>query len=389
MAVGHPPGYSPRLGFGPSRIKPLTGLRGDLRFQTPPQGFGPPPPRHFGPPSPPRRLEGRRLRFDFEDFDEGLQEAEHRQRPSRFPRGRHPGEPGPRPPPQPRGSNPRPQARGGLADYSIVQPLEPGGMSESINVVSSRTTGKLYVSKRVSNSGIHRPEARAELAALLRFGRASPHLNGMREHVFSPDGRSLTLVLEYCDRGTLSNELDRRLQGGGGFAEVELWHVFDGVAKGLAYMHDGVLDATHREAAPVRGWERSWHLDMKLDNIFLSSPSPGARFPRVVIGDFGCVITAREAEAGRQVENGAEAWGPAEQWERFGWETDVWAMGAVVHCLGMGSKVPDRRRLEGMEPVGRGGGRRMNASVRECCGRDWRGPPTARMVVRAIAGVGR
>lgn len=266
-------------------------------------------------------------------------------------------------------------------------------MSEAVNLVKSRTSGKLYVEKRVRTDGGNEKYARAEISALGRLGRESRHINFMVQYAFSH--HFITFILEYCEGGSLRDKMTAYAMSKRTFSSDYLWHILVSIARGLAYMHFGILDAW--DPRPVSSsWNTTCHLDLKLDNIFITSSDQRGGFPRVVIGDFGCVVTMQDIISGRasskHQDAGNQDWFAPEHLAkvvgsrrtRLGPESDIWQAGAVIQCLAQFLPEPDRGRLNSEYPVGSRYSGMLNAMVEELCHKDWRRRPSALKVVRAI-----
>jgi serine/threonine protein kinase len=109
----------------------------------------------------------------------------------------------------------------------------------AVRLVKSRRSGRLYVEKRVRTQGNNYLCAKNELAALRRFGCTSRNLNYMVNTWQTPS--HLTFILEYCDGGNLADFVYKRAKEGRTFSSEHLCHVLASVAKGLAFMHQGLV----------------------------------------------------------------------------------------------------------------------------------------------------
>lgn len=54
---------------------------------------------------------------------------------------------------------------------------------------------------------------------------------------------SASLYMEYCNRGSLADEIKKRRKDGQQFKEKEIWDIFGQLVKALAYIQYGLLDA--------------------------------------------------------------------------------------------------------------------------------------------------
>ncbi|KAF2769996.1 kinase-like protein [Teratosphaeria nubilosa] len=297
------------------------------------------------------------------------------------------------------------QRRGNAKDisvpgYSLVKKLSPGGMSDAVNLVKNKSSGKLYIEKRVKFANGRRQDpmkkrAKAELRALRKAH--GPHLNRMVEHLWSEDKGFVSFILEYCDGGSLESMVKEQQRKGRHFKENFLWHVLAGIGKGLAYLHHGIRDATKDKK--IAGWDSICHLDLKPTNIFFQYQGKDTH-PRVVIGDFGCSITSSDIQLGMEHARlqvcGTPDWYPPEgrpeiagRNTRYGPETDIWQMGATIHTIAHFIPAPDVSIYEftnEWSACGTRYSRRLNAVVMWCCfaDRQWR-PSAARLVKEVMS----
>src|ERR1700761_7614575 len=84
--------------------------------------------------------------------------------------------------------------------------------------------------------------------------------------------------------------LQRRRRSGRRISEAFLWHAMLGIANALAFLHWGITDAANGQG-PVHGWDTICHLDIKPQNVFLSSSGRSGSYARIVLGDFGCATS--------------------------------------------------------------------------------------------------
>ena len=230
----------------------------------------------------------------------------------------------------------RSQARRcGVPGYRLVRRLEPGGMSEAVNLVQDQRSGKLFVEKRFRADGFHASRAAAELRALQRV--RSPNLNYMVTHLRGPRDAYCTFVLEYCDAGSLEDAIKHYRESRHNVPEKFVWHALAGISYGLAFLHHGIRDAA-RDPRPIGDWNTTCHLDLQPCNVFLSTTNQEGHYPRIVVGDFGCAIMQSDIILGmehpRQPMFRTPDWYPPEglahvvgpSRTRYGPATDVWQL---------------------------------------------------------------
>lgn len=283
--------------------------------------------------------------------------------------------------------------------YDVVKALETGSMSQSVNLVQKHNTGELFIEKTIRADKSHKIRANSELGCFLRTSNKSMHLNRLEEHFWGPQNRELTFVLEYCDRGTLIDLIRDTRKRGNIIPEDYIFHIMMGIAKALACLHEGGADATHDDAkAASPKWNSTWHLDIKPDNVFLSSSGQTGPYPRVVLGDFGCAVTANDVRDGTEDANrqttGMPRWFPPEGdltigvgRTRYGAESDMWQLGALIQVLCLQTSKPNRAMLSTAKPVGGDYGRALNRYVKKLTQVDWTKRLTAVELVRKLGSV--
>lgn len=179
--------------------------------------------------------------------------------------------------------------------YEVVKALNTGGMSEAVNLVKDKNSGKVFIEKRVRIDGMRKKRTTAELHALQRVERGR-NLNYMVKFLWDDRKNFCSFILEYCDEGSLDKMIEKQVKGDKRFKDEFVWHVLVGIAKGLAFLHHGIRDATKDHTDDT--WNTICHLDLKPCNIFFSSAGQEGPHPRVVVGDFRCAITKSDIEFG-------------------------------------------------------------------------------------------
>ena len=144
--------------------------------------------------------------------------------------------------------------------YTKIKPVGEGGMSVAVNLVREERSGKMYVEKQVPIEGRHRRRTKAELSALKRVDR-SDNFNQMREHLWDDRTGLCSIILEYCDCGSLDKNIEEMRSIGSVYADSFVWHVLVGISRALAFLHAGVRNVTRDR--PVRDWDFICHLDLK------------------------------------------------------------------------------------------------------------------------------
>lgn len=141
---------------------------------------------------------------------------------------------------------------------------------------------------------------------------------------------SASLYMEYCNRGSLANEIEKRRKDAQQFEENEIWDIFAQLVKALAYIQYGLSDAiSYPEEAKDRSWIGLIHRDIKPENIFLQTNRNGGT-PIVLGGDFGAAI--EQDRYGKVIGEGFGMPGEwaSPEWPDFSFASDVWLVGSIV-----------------------------------------------------------
>lgn len=276
--------------------------------------------------------------------------------------------------------------------YEFVKSLTTGGFSDAVTLV--KKSGKLFITKHVPADKSQTELMEAELIVLKNLKHSGcRNLNKLVDYKWGPQKRSITFLLEYCDAGSLQDIIKSYRTNGGNVSREYAYHLLLGMANALAFLHHGIRDP-QRDRRNDR-WDSIYHLDLKPQNIFLSAKDQRGRYPRVVVGDFGCAVTKSDIRSGkvdgRRQPCGTPGWYPPEgqRDERYGCESDIWAMGLTIHVLCRKLGMPDPRQIESSSPCGSQYGNSLNSIVQQCLHRDWRKRPTAADVARQVQSVVR
>ncbi|KAI5367088.1 Putative serine/threonine-protein kinase, active [Septoria linicola] len=282
-----------------------------------------------------------------------------------------------------------------MVDFEFVKALAPGGMSTAINLVKNRTDGKLYIEKRIrTDSGRRKPAVR-EIRTLNKITReygVGGNLNTLVMSKAIRDGNLWCLILDYCDRGSLMDLQKSANQSGRPINEVTMWNVLQGVAHGLAFLHDGIKEIKPNGVHDkTPGWDTICHLDIKPQNIFLHSEGGAFGLPRVVLADFGCAVSLSDVRGGAEQHVmqpcGTPAWYPPEgnahNPQYYGTKTDMWALGLTVFALCRLQIMPKLQAYSREALCGSQYGQRLNATVRTLTAGDSNRRPAARHVASA------
>lgn len=274
--------------------------------------------------------------------------------------------------------------------YRVIQSLDPrpqvageNCMSAGIFLIQEVSSGKLAVQKRLRMTSSGRQErVHAEVNALkqLQAAGGSRHLNGIIEAFWDRASPTISIILVYCDAGTIDDLIRRYHPQKKTVTEEFVWHVAAGMAKGLHFMHSGIDADDERRQHSSNEWNTICHLDIKPGNVFLSTT--GQRFPRVLVGDFGCAVTKYDIlsrKADRMVQhNGTVGWFPPEvhrdqdgNWRGpYGKSTDIWQLGGVIQSMCKLFHEPKQSLVNAGTPCGRGFSEALNMMVKDCMRED-------------------
>ncbi|KAF2851940.1 hypothetical protein T440DRAFT_361962, partial [Plenodomus tracheiphilus IPT5] len=154
-----------------------------------------------------------------------------------------------------------------------------GGQNQGILIVRHKTSGKVYIEKRIPPCLITQGDTRREVRAM---GQCSSHPNIVRLITYDlntpahiPYG---SLYLQHCELGSLDALMLRYAARGQYLAdEGFVWKVFFDLSLALAKLHFGADEqlsraraAIGKDAKPIAGWNPITHRDIKPSNIFLT-----------------------------------------------------------------------------------------------------------------------
>lgn len=190
----------------------------------------------------------------------------------------------------------------------------------------------ICLEKKLPEKLIQSGAARFEIALLRRL----KHVNVVRyldAYIDTQDRlhrSSASLYMEYCNRGSLADEIEVRSKRREWFEEKEIWSIFSQLVNAVAYIQYGLSDAISAPREPKNpSWMGVIHRDIKPENIFLQSNPTGGR-PIVLLGDFGAAILQDRIGAKIGLGFGTPAEWASPEWPNFSFASDVWLVGSVV-----------------------------------------------------------
>lgn len=285
--------------------------------------------------------------------------------------------------------------------YKVIKVLQAPtedsqSMSHGVSLVES-PSGALRVEKCLQmTSAVKRERAEQEKSILERLrsaGASSANINVLYEAFWPESSEHATFLLEYCDRGTVEAWIHAHADRDMLVSEDFCWHLYQGLAAALCMCHYGIRDPERPELG-IRHWDTICHLDIKPCNVFLSTippcmGTPHAKWPRVVLGDFGCAITRNDIITKRwandRIPYGTLGWYPPENSDsvstqyngRYGKPTDIWQMGGVIQAVCRQIPEPDMFDVDGGIPCGSSYSKDLSNTVRCCMGLEQEMRPTS------------
>lgn len=208
------------------------------------------------------------------------------------------------------------------------------GLSNAgISLVSRQPDKYICLEKKLPERLISTGAARFEISLLRRLKHCNVvrYLDAYIDTRHESHRSRASLYMEYCNRGSLADEIEKRLRAEKWFEEEEIWSVFTQLVKAIAYIQYGLSDAVYYpQEAKNPSWMGVIHRDIKPENIFLqANPIVGGR-PIVLLGDFGAAI--QQDKHGAKLGMGycmPDEWASPE-WPNFSLASDVWLVGSIV-----------------------------------------------------------
>ena len=192
--------------------------------------------------------------------------------------------PAPRPEPQPqkKPALPRPSGRypvftttKGL--WEVIEPLDTlnGAQNHGLHLVRRVKNGRLYVRKQLPILNVRdtiRARSVAEMHVLkdLTYKSLDDNIIFLLEAFWDQNSPHMSLILEYCDAGTIEEDIVRHRDIKLLVPEAYVWHVLASLTKALCMIHEGWSVCSVGSAVDPE-WDAMCHLDIKPSNIFLSN----------------------------------------------------------------------------------------------------------------------
>jgi serine/threonine protein kinase len=206
--------------------------------------------------------------------------------------------------------HPRLAFNGRQKRYCPVRLLGSGG-NGVVHLCRDTKVGTLVAVKTISH---HDPSSPPNEAGILQ--QLDPHTNITQYYTMLDHpalDACLQLVFEYCELGDLDAYNEEYADS---LPEMFMWHIFKHITAGLHYLHSqGVV-----------------HGDMKPANVLLAPPRHGELYPLPKLADFG-TATINPPSLVPRGHFSTPAWQPPEATLHHGPESDMWALGCIIHEL--------------------------------------------------------
>lgn len=206
--------------------------------------------------------------------------------------------------------------------YTEIKPLAEGGNGQ-VHLCRDSRLGKLVAVKTIHREYSSEPHEVRVLKALgeheniVRFRQALDHPTNPKYQ---------KIVFEYCQMGDLEDYAQTFKDR---IPEMFIWNVFSQLSNALVLLHqNGIV-----------------HGDLKMVNVLVTPPQKFEVWPRLKLADFGTsqIWPARNVPCAH-----LGTWGcsPPESDTMFGTETDIWALGAIIHVLAIGKQPYHKESIE-------------------------------------------
>mgnify|MGYP002868270387 CR=1 FL=1 len=197
-----------------------------------------------------------------------------------------------------------------MDNFEILDKLGKGGFSK-VYKVKRKADGQIYALKKVDLLNLsekQRINSLNEIRVLASI--KSKYIVNYKEAFLDGMDSTLCLVMEYADKGDLSQLIAEHKESNTNFKEKEIWKIFIHLVKGLKSLHD--LNILHR--------------DIKSSNIFLFSDGTAK------LGDLNVCKILSKNNLGK-TQAGTPCYAAPEVWmeKPYGLKSDIWSLGCVLY----------------------------------------------------------
>ena len=213
-----------------------------------------------------------------------------------------------------------------MDNFEILKKLGKGSFSKVFKV-KRKADGQIYALKKVDLLNLSEKQKLNSLNEIRVLASIkSKYIVNYKEAFLDGKDSSLCLVMEYADKGDLSQRIEEQKKRNKYFNERDIWRIFVQLVKGLKSLHD--INILHR--------------DIKSSNIFLFSDGTAK------LGDLNvCKILSKDVLGKTQA--GTPSFAAPEVWmeKPYGLKSDIWSLGCVLYeivtlkCPFVGNNVVD------------------------------------------------
>ena len=198
-----------------------------------------------------------------------------------------------------------------LSDFDVLSELGRGAYGV-VSKVRYRRDGRLYVLKQVNVASLNSKEQTEAVSEVILL-RKVRHPNIVKYYDSFIDGKSLYIVMEYAEGGSLQEWVTRTRSAKKYLEEREVWRVYWEISQAVSYLHS--MKITHRDLTSV--------------NVLLGDHK------RVMICDLGVSRISKGEDMLMKTRVGTPLFLSPEVVMRRPYcaKVDVWAMGCLIYTL--------------------------------------------------------
>ena len=197
-----------------------------------------------------------------------------------------------------------------MENFEIIKKLGSGTFAK-VYKVRRKIDNQIYALKKVQILNLSEKQKTNSLNEIRVLASIkSKYIVNYKEAFLDGMDSTLCLVMEYADKGDLSQLISEHKKSKENFSEKEIWKIFIHLVKGLKSLHD--LNILHR--------------DIKSSNIFLFSDGTAK------LGDLNvCKILSKDNLGKTQA--GTPCYAAPEVWmeKPYGLKSDIWSLGCVLY----------------------------------------------------------
>lgn len=208
-------------------------------------------------------------------------------------------------------TTPQLEKREPIQNYQVFENLGSGATSD-VYRVKNKKNGRFFVLKKMSLENMTDEEQlRAKQEITVMDDVDHPNVVKFRESFSDNEDKSVHIIMEYCEFGTLEQLIERQRYEGRPFPTDVLLEWMAELLCGLAHIHS----------------KRILHRDLKSSNIFVTSKN------HLKLGDFGVCTILSNPNAKAESMIGTPLYFAPEVCENEAYDerSDVWSLGVVFY----------------------------------------------------------